>query len=125
MAGGVEAQALRAIKLAVARPFAANDSQQLLAVRGKFLDALGWPIFAHENFAPRINRYRARQRQFSGISPMNAPLANQLTLGREMIHSRIVRFNDYDITLGIAAHSFWFALVRLRHLPESEENALW
>ena len=60
MAGGIEAQALRAIKLAVARPFAANDSQQLLAVRGKFLDALGWPIFAHENFITRINRGCAR-----------------------------------------------------------------
>src|SRR5688572_7915200 len=90
------------------------------AVMAETLDAFNESILADVDVAAGINRDRARKLELGNVGPVFSPLREEFSLGIEVIHARIMRFDHNDVAIAILDHALWFAFVGLRHLPGEE-----
>ena len=96
----------------------------LLPRQTETLHSLGRAVFADQDFIPRVHGHRAGQHELAGVGSAPAPLSHQLACRREMVYTLIMRLDNDNIALAVAAQAFGFAQVGLRHLPGEQEHAV-
>src|ERR1035437_6017008 len=87
----------------------AEAAQELLPARREALHSVEHAVFTHKHIALRIHRHRARQSELAGISAAFAPLSEQYATRREDVHALIVRLQNDDVAVAVAAHALGFA----------------
>src|SRR5947207_11329680 len=112
----IHADAVGPSKFARAVPRMADGTQES-AAELESLNPFHDFIFANEDFVVRIDSHRARQNELARIRSAASPLREELSVWREFVHALVMRLYHEDVALGIVAHAFGFAEVRLRHLP--------
>src|ERR1051325_10691746 len=87
----------------------------------ELLHPLGFAKLTDENIALPVHHGIAWHVEAAGFDACPAPFAQQLAIGREMIHAIVMRLDDDDVAVPIDGHAFRFTEIRLCHLPEPQK----